>query len=96
MAKLTHLLLLLALIVWLAGSGCVGNSESDMDDERINPDAGAENGISDYSEIELTQAEIQEIDNDMIELQQLLENASIEDEIVLEEPPGVKQKSRNS
>ena len=35
MAKLTHLLLLLALIVWLAGSGCVGNSESDMDDERI-------------------------------------------------------------
>jgi hypothetical protein len=86
MAKLAHLLVLLALLVWLAGSGCIGNNTSDVDEAGIDPNAaGAENGIPDNSEMQLTQTEIQEIDNDMIELQEMLENASIEDEIVLEE-----------
>ncbi|WP_410510018.1 hypothetical protein RSJ42_07830 [Methanosarcina hadiensis] len=77
MAKLAHLFVLAALIVWLAGSGCIGNN----DEEETGIAPGPEAGNGDNSE-GLTQAEIQEINDDMIELENLLANASVEEEIV--------------
>lgn len=86
MVKLVHLFVLSALIFWLAGSGCVGNNTSDVKEAGIAPEvAEAENGVPD-SGVGLTPAEIQEIDGDMAELENLLNNASVEEEIVLEEP----------
>lgn len=84
MVKLAYLLVLSALIIWLAGSGCVGNNEEE--EAGITPDvAEAGNGISADSEMGLTQAEIQQLDSDMAELENLLKNASLEEEIVIEE-----------
>lgn len=86
MVKLAHLLVLSALIVWLAGSGCVGN-DANVEEAGTAPNvAEAENGVSDNSGSGLTQAEIQELDNDMDDLEELLQNASVEEEIVIEEP----------
>lgn len=85
MAKLAHLLVLSALIVWLAGSGCVGNNTSDIEEAGISHNVDeAGNGISDDSE-GLTQAEVLELDGDMAELESLLVDASVEEEIVLED-----------
>lgn len=85
MVKLTHLLVLSALIVWLAGSGCVGNN-TNAEEAGIAPNvAEAENGVPDNSGSGLTQAEIQELDDDMVNLEELLQNASAEEDIVLEE-----------
>lgn len=77
MAKLAHLLVLTALIVWLAGSGCIGNN--DKENEGIAPDVEG-NAINSG---ELTQAEVQELDEDMDALVNLLADASSEEEIVL-------------
>lgn len=86
MAKLAHLLVLSALIVWLAGSGCVGNNTSDIKEAGITPNvAEAENGISDNSEAGLTPAEVQELDGDMADLENLLNSSNAEEEIVLED-----------
>lgn len=83
MVKFAHLLVLSALIVWLAGSGCVGN---DASEEETAPNvAELGNGTTDDSEMGLTPAEIQELDSDMVELENLLENATPEEEIVIEE-----------
>ncbi|KKG10716.1 hypothetical protein EO95_00050 [Methanosarcina sp. 1.H.T.1A.1] len=84
MVKFAHLLVLSALIVWLAGSGCVGNDATVVEETAPNV-AEAGNGISEDSEMGLSQAEIQELDSDMAELENLLENASLEEEIVIEE-----------
>lgn len=86
MAKLAHLLVLAALIVWLAGSGCVGNNTSDVKEAGIASNvAESENGISDNSESGLTPAEVQELDGDMEDLESLLNSSSAEEEIVLED-----------
>ncbi|HOW14621.1 hypothetical protein [Methanosarcina sp.] len=86
MAKLAHLLVLSALIVWLAGSGCVGNNTSDIKEAGIAHNvAEAEYGISDNSEVGLTPAEVQELDGDMADLENLLNSSSAEEEIVLED-----------
>ena len=87
MVKFTHLLVLSALIIWLAGSGCLGNGTSEMEKSEAYPNAvEAGNGIpAEDLEIGLTQAEIQSLDSDMAELEGLLENASPEEEIVIEE-----------
>jgi len=37
MVKLAHLLILTALIVWLAGSGCIGNNASEVEEAGIAP-----------------------------------------------------------
>lgn len=86
MVKFAHLLVLSALIVWLAGSGCVGDNTSETEESGIGPDAAeAVNGApSEDLEIGLSQAEIQDLDSDMAKLEDLL-NASIEDEILIEE-----------
>ena len=47
MVKFTHLLVLSALIIWLAGSGCLGNDTSEMEKSEADPNAAeAGNGIS--------------------------------------------------
>jgi hypothetical protein len=86
MVKFAHLLVLSALIIWLAGSGCVGNSTSEVEKSGVDQNAiEAGNGVpSEDLEMGLTQAEIQQLDSDMAELEGLLESASVE-EIVIEE-----------
>jgi hypothetical protein len=86
MVKFAHLLVLSALIIWLAGSGCVGNSTSEVEKSGVDQNAiKAGNGVpSEDLEMGLTQAEIQQLDSDMAELEGLLESASVE-EIVIEE-----------
>jgi hypothetical protein len=87
MVKFVHLLVLSALIIWLAGSGCVGNSTSEIEKSGVNSNAvGAGNGApATDMEMGLTQAEIQEVDTDMADLEALLKEASPEEEIVIEE-----------
>lgn len=87
MVKFAHLLVLLALIVWLAGSGCFGNNTSEVEKSGVDPNSvEAGNGMqAEDLEMGLTQAEIQELDSDMEELETLLEDASPEEEIVIEE-----------
>lgn len=86
MVKFAHLLVLSALVIWLAGSGCVGNDTSQVEKSGVNPNAvEAGNGIpAEDPEMELTPTEIQALDSDMAELESLLENASPEEEIVVE------------
>ncbi|AKB82598.1 hypothetical protein MSBR3_2020 [Methanosarcina barkeri 3] len=87
MVKFAHLLVLSALIVWLAGSGCVEDSASEVKESKADPDvAEMKNGEPDENlEAGLTEAEIQEFDSEMKDLEHLLENASPEEEIVIEE-----------
>lgn len=87
MVKLAHLLVLSALIVWLAGSGCIGNNTSEIEKSGVNSnavEAGDGAPVTDMG-IGLTQTEIQELDSDMAELEDLLETASPEEDIVIEE-----------
>lgn len=82
MVKFAHLLVLSVLIIWIAGSGCVGNESSDVEDGGVTQNvAEAENADNSG----LTSAEIQELDTDMAELESLLSNASLGEEIELEE-----------
>ncbi|AKB44739.1 MAG TPA: hypothetical protein PKJ75_01755 [Methanosarcina vacuolata] len=87
MVKFVHLLVLSALIIWLAASGCVGNNTSEIEKSGVNSNAvGAGNGVpATDMEMELTQAEIQEVDSDMADLEDLLKSASPEEEIEIEE-----------
>lgn len=87
MVKFAHLLVLSALIVWLAGSGCVGNGTSEVEKSGIDQKAvEAGNGApAEDLEIGSTQAEIQELDSNTADLEGLLDNASLEDDIVIEE-----------
>lgn len=87
MVKFVHLLVLSALIIWLAGSGCVGNSTSEVEKSGVNSNiVGAGNGVPTTDmDMGLTQADIQEVDSDMAELEDLLTEASPEEEIEIEE-----------
>jgi hypothetical protein len=87
MVKFAHLLVLLALIACLAGSGCVGDSTSEVKESKANPDvAEMQNGEpAEDLEMGFTQAEIQEFDSEMTGLEDLLENASPGEDIVIEE-----------
>ncbi len=87
MVKFAHLLVLSALIVWLAGSGCIGNNTSEVRESGVNSDVTeTQNGApSEDLEIGLTQAEIQALDSDMAALEDLLIIASMEEEIVIED-----------
>lgn len=83
MVKFAHLLVLSALIIWIAGSGCVGN---DASEEETAPNVAEQgNGIPIDSGMGLTLADIQEVDSDMGKLNSLLDDASPEEEIVIEE-----------
>jgi hypothetical protein len=87
MVKFVHLLVLSALIVWLAGSGCVGNNTSEIEKSGVNSNAvEAGNGApANDMEMELSQADMQELDSDMADLEDLLDNASLDEDIVIEE-----------
>ena len=87
MVKLTHLLVLSVFIVWLAGSGCVGDSTSKVKESRVNPDvAEMQNGApAEDLEMGLTQAEMQELDSEIANIEDLLKNANTEEEIEIEE-----------
>lgn len=87
MVKFVHLLVLSTLIIWLAGAGCVGNSTSEIEKSGVNSNAvEAGNGAQTTDmEMELTQVDIQDVDNDMADLEDLLKEASPEEEIEIEE-----------
>ncbi len=86
MVKFAHLLVLLTLIFWLAGAGCVGNGASKIEKSGIDPNIEASNGApAEDLEMGLMQAEIQELDSDMADLQGLLEDASPKEKIEIEE-----------
>jgi hypothetical protein len=87
MVKFTHLLVLSVFIVWLAGSGCVGDSTLKVKDSGVNPDvAGMQNGApTEDLEIGLTQTGMQELDSEMTNIEELLNNANTEEEIEIEE-----------
>ncbi|RXA17801.1 hypothetical protein EQO05_11630 [Methanosarcina sp. MSH10X1] len=87
MVKFTHLLVLSVLIIWLAGSGCVGNGTSEVEKSGVDPNTDEAGNMAQAESLEmgLTQAEIQALDSDMAELEDLLENACPEEEIVIEE-----------
>lgn len=87
MVKFAHLLVLSFLTVWLAGSGCVGDNASEVKESKANPEvAEMQNGaLAEDLEMGLTQAEIQEFDSEMAGLEDLLVNASPEEDIVIEE-----------
>jgi hypothetical protein len=72
------------LIFWLAGSGCVGNDTSEVEEAGIAPNIpGSEDNTS--AEQGLTEAEIQEFEENVTDLENLLENSSLEEEIVVED-----------
>jgi hypothetical protein len=86
MVKFTHLLILSALMVWLIGSGCVENDAAEVEESEIDSDA-AEAGeeVQDAGYLELNEAEILELEADMAELKTLLEDVSLEEDIVIED-----------
>ncbi|MHC1754866.1 MAG: hypothetical protein AB9861_05445 [Methanosarcina sp.] len=84
MVKFTYMFVLSILIFWLAGSGCVGNDTSEVEEAGIAPNIpGAEDNTS--AEQGLTEAEIQEFEENVTDLENLLENSSLEEEIVVED-----------
>lgn len=89
MVKFAHLLVLSALFFWLAGSGCIGN---DASDEEIVPNVSElGNGTPEDPGMELTPADIQELDSDLVQFENLLGNASPVEEIQLPELEDVEE-----
>lgn len=86
MAKFAHVLVLSALIIWLAGSGCIGNETSKSEGSGSDQNVGETlDGVAaENLEIGLTQAEIKDLDSDMKNLDYLLQNASLEEDIVID------------
>ena len=75
MVKLAHLLMLSTLSVWIAGSGCIGNDKSKVEDNALSP-KGDEKGngtLAENLDVDLSKAEFKELDSDMADLQSLLE-----------------------
>lgn len=84
MVKFTYIFVLSILIFWLAGSGCVGNDTSEVGEAGIVPNIpGMEENTS--AEQGLTEVEIQEYEENITEIENLLENTSLEEEIVIED-----------
>ena len=87
MVKFAHLLVISVLIVWLAGSGCIGNDTSKVKEAgKVSNDAEVGNNVpAEDLEVGLTQAELNEVNCDMAGLENLLEDSSPGEEIVIEE-----------
>jgi hypothetical protein len=84
MVKFTHMFVLSILVFWLAVSGCAENDASEMEEAGIIPNIpGTEEDTS--AEQGLTEAEIQDFEENVTDLENLLENSSIEEEIVVED-----------
>jgi hypothetical protein len=99
MVKLAYLLVISSLIIWLAVSGCVGNDKSKVNETEkgsnntsvMTSDVqnGSTNGTLGVTstgdlEVGLSQTELKELDSDMADLQNLLENSSVGEDIVVE------------
>jgi hypothetical protein len=84
MVKFSRLLLLSMLIFWLVGSGCVGKDAAEVNKSETPGNAEIK-APTENLETGLTQEEIQELDSDMADLEALLENASIQEDIQIEE-----------
>ena len=80
MVRFVHLFILSILIVWVSGTGCVGTSETGIGSNETGEDAG-----NTLEEPGLTEAEIQGFEADISGLENLLENTSLKEEIVIEE-----------
>lgn len=84
MVKFRYMLVLSILFFWLAGSGCVGNNTSNLEESGMIPAIpGTEENAS--AEQNLTEEEIQEFEKNVSEIEDLLSNSSLDDEIVIEE-----------
>jgi len=87
MVRFVHLFILSVLIVWLSVAGCVGNNASEIEDSEIHSKAietGEDSGSA-LKESGLTEAEIQRLEANTSEIENMLENSSIQEEIVIEE-----------
>jgi hypothetical protein len=87
MVKFTHLLVISVLIVWIAGSGCVGNDTSkvkEVGEDSSDADVGNNVPAEDLG-VGLTQAELNEVNCNMAGLENLLEDSSPGEEIVVQE-----------
>jgi hypothetical protein len=95
MVKLAHLLVLSSLIIWLAVSGCIGNDTSKVKEAGTSsnytevrnssvPNDSSSGASAEDLEVGLSQTELKELDSDMSDLQNLLENSSSSEEIVIE------------
>ncbi|HII79497.1 MAG TPA: hypothetical protein HA261_03650 [Methanosarcina sp.] len=80
MVKFTHLFVMSILVFWLAVSGCVGN-ETDAKEE--GPASNA--SVNTSANKGLTEADVQEFDENVTDLEDLLKNSSLEEEIDIEE-----------
>lgn len=87
MVKFTHLLVISVLIVWIAGSGCIGNDTSKVKDAgKDSSDADVGNSLpAEDLGVGLTQAELNEVNCNMAGLENLLEDSSPGEEIVVQE-----------
>jgi hypothetical protein len=86
MGKLAHLLVISATIVCLAGSGCVGNDASEAQNSEMSPNiVEAQNAVSaeDFN-MGLTQAEINDLNSEIADLDVLLENACPSEDVEVE------------
>ena len=84
MVRFVHLFIFSVLIIWLFGAGCVGNSTSEKGIDSKAIDTGEDAGNT-LEEPGLTEAEIQGFEANISELENILENASLQEEIVIEE-----------
>lgn len=87
MVKFTHLLVISVLIVWIAGSGCIGNDTSKAKEAvKVSNDAEVGNNVpAEDLGVGLTQAELNEVNCNMAGLENLLEDSSPGEEIVVQE-----------
>jgi hypothetical protein len=83
MIKLRYMFVVSILFFCLAGSGCVGDNTSNVEESGIVPAIpGTGEDIS--AEQNLTEAEIQGFEENISEIEDLLSNSSLDDEIVVE------------
>ena len=87
MVKFTHLLVVSVLIVWIAGSGCIGNDKSKVKEAgKDSNDADVGNNVpAEDLGVGFTQAELDEVNSNMAGLENLLEDSSPGEEIVVQE-----------
>jgi hypothetical protein len=87
MVRFVHLLILSVLIIWLSIAGCVGNDASKTEDSEIHSKANeTEKDAGDaLKEPRVTKADIEGLEADTSEIDNMLENSSLQEEIVIEE-----------
>jgi len=83
MVRFVDLFILSVLMIWLSVAGCVGNDVSNTADSGIHSKAietgkDAEDALK---EPRLTEAEIQGLEADTSELENMLENSSLQEEM---------------